>query len=106
MHLFAGRRVFIAAKVTLMVKDAERSVKFYRDDLGLRQKVRYGNEWVELEAPGTVIALHPNRKAKASPSSKTMSIGFQVKNLDGIVAKLEKRGVTFKIVDEGFLRRA
>ena len=53
MHLFAGRRVFIAAKVTLMVKDAERSVKFYRDDLGLRQKVRYGNDWVELEAPGS-----------------------------------------------------
>ncbi len=106
MHLFAGRRVFIAAKVTLMVKDAERSVKFYRDDLGLRQKVRYGNDWVELEAPGTVIALHPNRKPTASPPPKTMSIGFQVKDLERTVAKLEKRGLTFKIEDEGFLRRA
>ncbi len=98
--------MFTEAKVTLMVKDVERSVKFYRDDLGLRQKVRYGNEWVELQAPGTVIALHPNRKPNASRPPKTMSIGFQVKNLDGTVAKLEKKGVTFKIVDEGFLRRA
>jgi predicted enzyme related to lactoylglutathione lyase len=88
--------------VTLIVKDVERSVKFYRDDFGLRQKVRYANEWVEFEVSGTVIALHPNRKAKASPSPKTMSIRFQVKNLDGTAAKLEKRGVTFKIVDEGF----
>jgi len=98
--------MFTEAKGTLIVKDVERSVKFYRDDLGLRQKVRYGNEWVELEAPGTVIALHPNRKPSAARPPKTMSIGFQVKNLDGTVAKLEKRGVTFKIVDEGFLRRA
>lgn len=98
--------MFTAAKVTLMVKDVERSVKFYRDDLGLRQTVRYGNEWVELEAPGTVITLHPNRKPKSSSPPKTMSIGFQVKDLDGTVAKLKKRGMTFKIQDEGFLRRA
>ena len=35
--------MFTEAKVTLMVKDVGRSVKFYRDDLGLHQKVRYGN---------------------------------------------------------------
>ncbi len=35
-----------------------------------------------------------------------MSIGFQVKDLDGAVAKLKKRGMTFKIQEEGFLRRA
>ena len=81
-------------------------MKFYRDDLGLRQTVLYGNEWVELEAPGTIIALHPNRKPKSSPPSKTMSIGSQVKDLEGAMAKLKKRGVTFKIQDEGFLRRA
>ena len=98
--------MFTAAKVTLMVKDVEQSLKFYRDSLGLRQTVRYGNEWVELEAPGTVIALHPKRKSKSSPPSKTMSIGFQVKDLDGAVAKLKKRGVTFEIQEEGFLRRA
>jgi len=98
--------MFTEAKVTLMVKDVERSVKFYRDDLGLRQTVRYGNEWVELQAPGTVIALHSNREPKASRPPKTMSIGFQVKNFDATVAKLEKKGVTFKIVEEEFLRRA
>jgi len=98
--------VFAAAKVTLMVKDVERSVKFYTEVLGLRQTVRFGNEWVEVEAPGTVIALHPNRKGRISPPPQTISIGFQVKDLDGTAAKLEKKGVTMTRVDEGFLRRA
>ena len=66
----AGSGVFTAAKVTLMVKDVEHSVKFYRDDLGLRQTVRYGNEWVELEAPGTVIALHPKPQAQILPTAE------------------------------------
>ena len=35
--------MFNGAKVTLMVKDVECSVKFYRDALGLHQKVRHGN---------------------------------------------------------------
>ncbi len=47
-----------------------------------------------------------NRKPKSSRPPKTISIGFQVKDLDGTVAKLKKLGVTFKIQDEGFLRRA
>ena len=36
-----------AVKVTLMVNDIERSAKFYTVVLGVRQTVRYGNEWVE-----------------------------------------------------------
>src|SRR5436309_13497834 len=89
-----------------MVKDVEQAVKFYRDDLGLRQTVRYGNEWVELEAPGTVIALNPNRKPKSSAPPKTMSIGFQVKDVDGTVVELQERGVKLIIQDNRLLRRA
>ena len=98
--------MFTAAKVTLMVEDVERSVNFYKDVLGLKQTIRYGNEWVELEAPGTVIALHPNRNPKASRPPETMSIGFQVKDIDATAARLKDKGVSLKPVDEGFLRRA
>ena len=44
--------MFTAAKVTLMVNDIERSVKYYTDVLGLRQTVRYGNDWVESPSLG------------------------------------------------------
>ncbi len=98
--------VFTAAKVTLMVKDVERSVKFYTGTLGLRQTVRYGDEWVEVEAPGTVIALHPNPRPKTSRAPATISIGFQVKDLDRTVASLRKKGVKLTFAEEGFLRRA
>lgn len=98
--------MFTAANVTLMVKDVERSVKFYVDQLGLRQRARYGNEWVELEAPGIVIALHPNRRPKSSHVPDTMSIGLQVQDIDAASAELSKHGVPLKRVEEGFLRRA
>lgn len=98
--------MFTAAKVTLMVKDVNRSVKFYGGILGLRQTVRYGNVWVEFEAPGTVIALHPNRKPKTARPPKTISIGFQVKNLDASMKELRKKGLALTLAEEGFLRRA
>lgn len=98
--------MFTAAKVTLMVNDMERSVKFYTDVLGLRQTVRYGNEWVEVEAPGTVIALHPNRKPKISRPPETISIGFQVKDLEAAMRELREKNVALTRAEEGFLRRA
>ena len=89
-----------------MVNDIERSVKFYTDGLGLRQTVRYGNEWVEVEAPGTVIALHPNRKQKTNRPPETISIGFQLKDLDEAITQLREKNVSLTRAEEGFLRRA
>lgn len=45
--------------VTVIVNDIGRAVKFYAEVLGLRVKARYGDQFAQVEAPGTIIALHP-----------------------------------------------
>src|SRR5215468_9118384 len=52
--------------VILLVSDMEKSVKFYRDVLRLPIKSQ-SEEWTEFFNSGTVIALHPRRKAKVNP---------------------------------------
>ena len=65
--------MFTAVKVTLMVNDVERSVKFYTDVLGLRQTVRYGNERVESPSLGRAnlggsMADEGPRKMRPAPA--------------------------------------
>ena len=48
--------------VILLVSDMEKSVKVYR--LPIKSQ---SEEWTEFFNSGTVIALHPRRKAKVNP---------------------------------------
>ena len=43
--------------VLYWVSDMERSLRFYRDFLGMEVGANWGNEWVELDAPPTTLAL-------------------------------------------------
>jgi len=52
--------------VLYWVEDMERSLRFYRDFLGMEVGTSWGNEWVELNAPPTTLALC---RAGADPSS-------------------------------------
>ncbi len=54
----------------------EKSVKFYRDVLRLPVKSQ-SEEWTEFFNTGTVIALHPRRKAKVNPGIAVL-VGFMV----------------------------
>jgi len=84
------------ANVTLMVNDMGRAVKFYTDVLGLKLKSRYGDNFAQVEAPGTIIALHPSTKEGPNlGSSESISIGFAVSDLDKERAELEDKGVKF-----------
>ena len=51
-------------------------------------------EWTEFFNTGTVIALHPRRKAKVNPRIAVL-VGFMVTDLDDIVNKLKQQGVKF-----------
>ena len=95
------------ANVTLMVKDIERSVRFYANDLGLKLKARYGDQFAQLEAPGTIIALHPASGEERQPKSESMSIGFAVDSLDGAMAELSSKGIVFsRVTDDAQVRLA
>ncbi len=52
--------MYTSANVTLMASDLNGAVGFYTDILGLRLKVRYGDNWAEVETPGLTIGLHPS----------------------------------------------
>ena len=49
--------------VILLSSDMKRSIKFYKDVLGMELKQR-SKDWVEFSRQGTVLALHPTKKKR------------------------------------------
>jgi catechol 2,3-dioxygenase-like lactoylglutathione lyase family enzyme len=96
------------ANVTVIVNNIERAVRFYTDVLGLKLKARYGDQFAEVEAKGTIIALHPAIEKGAQPGrSESLSIGFSVDKLDTAVDELKRKGVVFsRILDDAQVRLA
>jgi predicted enzyme related to lactoylglutathione lyase len=95
--------------VTVMVKDMDRSVKFYGETLGLIPGMRFGNHWAEMKASGLTLGLHPmDPKQPAPAGGGNLSIGLGVKNLDEAMGKLREKGVSFDspIVDDEAVRIA
>jgi len=94
------------ANVTLMVNDMERAVRYYTETLGLKLKVRYGEHFAQVEAPGTIIALHPKSGPKPG-GFESISIGFAVDDLDRTMGELKAKGVSFsRITDDTQVRLA
>jgi catechol 2,3-dioxygenase-like lactoylglutathione lyase family enzyme len=102
--------MYTSANVTLMVSDLNRAVSFYTDLLGLRLKVRYGDDWAEVEAPGVTIGLHPTgEQGPSAIQAVGVSIGLGVNGIEQAVANLEAKGIHFGppgIVDTGVERLA
>jgi catechol 2,3-dioxygenase-like lactoylglutathione lyase family enzyme len=74
----------------------ERSVRFYRDTLGLALTFRAGDEWAQLSGGGMTIGLHPRRHGKkAKTSGDDISIGFEVDHLNQAMDLLRGKGVEF-----------
>ncbi|HUI01131.1 MAG TPA: VOC family protein [Nitrososphaerales archaeon] len=94
--------------VTVIVSDMNEAVAFYTETLGLELKARWGDEFAQVNAPGTMIALHPAVKGGAKPGdSESLSIGFGVDNLDATMAQLKKKGVRFtRVADDGPVKLA
>jgi catechol 2,3-dioxygenase-like lactoylglutathione lyase family enzyme len=89
--------------IILIVEDAPKLIKFYRDILELRVK-QESEDWIELSTKegSTVLALYPRRGEKKPSSVKpglgegrNTLIGFNVSDLDSICKELESRGVSF-----------
>ena len=67
--------------VILLVSSMEKSVKFYKDILGLPIKTK-SKDWTEFFSNGTVLALHPAKKKSAIKTGAGMLVGFEVSDLD------------------------
>jgi lactoylglutathione lyase len=84
----------------VMVSDMDRSVKFYRDVLGL--KLRFESpDWTEFDMGSATLALHGGAQPAtpgAAPSGQragTASIGFSVENVDAVYEDLKAKGARF-----------
>ena len=90
--------MYKSGNMTLMVADMDRAVSFYTEKLGLELKVRYGNEWAEVAAPGITLGLHQARGpiARSDPNIG-ISIGLEVDNIEAAVEELKGKGVAFPL---------
>ena len=79
--------------VILLVSDMKRSIRFYRDVLGMELKEK-SKDWTEFSKSGTVIALHPSGKKRFKKNS-SMLIGFSVSDFDDVCSGLKKKKVKF-----------
>jgi lactoylglutathione lyase len=80
--------------VILLVSNMEKSVKFYRDTLGLPIKTK-SKDWTEFFNNDTVMALHPAKKKSNIKTDSDMLVGFEVGDLEATVKKLKEKKVKF-----------
>ena len=75
--------------VMLMVADMQAAVRFYTEGLGLRM-ISQSPMWVELDAEGTIIALHSASEGARAGSSPLLS--FYVDDLQASLEMLKNVG--------------
>jgi len=80
--------------VILLVSDMEKSIRFYRDTLGIPIKIK-SKAWTEFFNKDTVLALHPAKKKSKMKTGSGMLVGFEVSDLDSTVKKLKEKKVKF-----------
>lgn len=59
------------------------------------EKVRWGNHYAQLTAPGIVIGLHPTTEDKLTGSSGNTSIGFTTDNYEHVKSHLLNLSINF-----------
>ena len=83
---------------TVYVTDINVSIQFYTDVLGLKLRMRAGDDWAEIDAgPGLVLGLHPATPPHTpAPGTRgSLAIGFNVTDdLESVMKKLTQAGVS------------
>ena len=90
-----------AEYAVVTVSDMTRSIKFYRDVLGLPLKFE-SKDWSEFITGTTTIALHGGGKPALASMNKqgellagTCTLGFSVEDLNHAYNELKARGANF-----------
>lgn len=75
--------------------DMDRSVRFYREVVGLRLVRREDSHWAEFDTGSVHLALHGTVEGKPVEAGGAAAV-FRVEDLDAARTALEARGVTFE----------
>ncbi|MDO3675610.1 VOC family protein [Paenibacillus ehimensis] len=94
--------MFKSGNVTIMVADFKKAVQFYVETLGLQLQHQVEGHFAQVEAPGLTIGLlHPTgEQGVQSGKSESISIGFEVQELESAIEVLKSRGVEFQHIME------
>jgi len=80
--------------IILYAHDVERSLAFYRDQLGLEVREQHGLDWVEVATGGTTVALH-KFDGNALGEQQRTELFFAVDDVDQAYTTLRSNGVAF-----------
>jgi len=90
--------LMLLSHVIVYVSDMQRSIRFYRDQLGFPVKME-SPDWTELHSGRTTLALHiaapGERSTKILPGDA--HIGIEVLDLDKFYEEKKAQGVPFKM---------
>lgn len=95
--------MFKSGNVSVPVADLKKAVQFYVETLGLKLQHEMGGHFAQVEAPGLTIGLlHLTGEQGIQPrTSGSMSIGFEVEEMESAIETLKSRGVQFYDYVEG-----
>ena len=77
--------------VYLYVSDMERSLRFYRDLLGI--PLEGDDDWAEATLGGTRFALHATHECIGELSAGTIHVSLEVADVDAAAERLRAEGV-------------
>jgi lactoylglutathione lyase len=77
--------------VYLYVSDMERSLRFYRDLLGI--PLEGDQDWAEATLGGTRFALHATHEGIGELSAGTIHVSLEVADVDAAAERLRSEGV-------------
>lgn len=80
--------------VILLVSNMDKSIRFYRDTLGIPVKTK-SKDWTEFFNKDTVLALHPAKKKSSIKTGSGMLVGFEVGDFDSTVKTLKEKKIKF-----------
>jgi catechol 2,3-dioxygenase-like lactoylglutathione lyase family enzyme len=103
--------------VILLVADMDRSVKFYKELLGLPVKTKTQSpDWVEFFNRETTLSLHAIKRGEVNDSAGSKDtklgtgtlVGFMVSDIDSTVQFLKENNIRFfkELRDEPFGKHA
>jgi lactoylglutathione lyase len=80
--------------IMVVVKDMERSKKFYGDVLGMQKRFD-SPEWTQFDAGSVGVGLHPESERLKVEPHEGMQFGFEVPDIQKSTGDLKNKGVQF-----------